>query len=272
MPVVSIIIPTFNSAVTIERCLKSIYNQVFQDFELLMIDGGSTDKTLEIAYGYRSESRFITIISERDNGTYDAMNKGITGSQGKWLYFLGSDDWLYNNLVLHDVFSVPENMNYDILYGDVFRTGLGYIYDGVFTGKKLLKRNISHQAIFYKREVFSKTGLFNIKYRILSDWDHNFKWFYNPSISKKYIHVVIANFTDEGVSGNKVDEIFQSDKFLNVYHYAYQFLDNDMKLGIIKLVIYSFRVRKKYMRAAGFLASFIGKQMKLTFQRKIISA
>ena len=86
----SIIIPTFNSANTLRRALDSIIGQTLNDLEVLIMDGVSTDQTLDIAKTYNDNR--IRIFSEPDNGVYDAMNKGIDKASGEWLYFLGSDD------------------------------------------------------------------------------------------------------------------------------------------------------------------------------------
>src|SRR3982750_4096075 len=104
MPLLSIIIPTFNSQITIERCLESLSKQTFRDFEILVIDGGSEDNTIGLVKEKQPVLPAVTLVSEKDEGTYDAMNKGIGLSTGTWLYFLGSDDWLYNEQVLQNVF------------------------------------------------------------------------------------------------------------------------------------------------------------------------
>ena len=167
MTEISIIIPTFNSAKTLAVCLDSILKQSFTDFEVLIMDGLSTDNTLEIAKSY-DDIRLI-ISSEKDNGIYDAMNKGITQSKGEWIYFLGSDDRLFNKNVFSEVYEIQKKGNSKIIYGNVLIEGQagwaknGQIYDGEFSLSKLIERNICHQAIFYKKEVFDKLGLYNIK-------------------------------------------------------------------------------------------------------------
>src|ERR1700722_16529958 len=97
----SIIIPTYNSQNTILTALQSIVKQSFDDFEIIIVDGLSNDDTVTIVKNFQDDR--IKIISELDNGIYDAMNKGIDRAKGDWLYFLGSDDRLYNDTVLEDV-------------------------------------------------------------------------------------------------------------------------------------------------------------------------
>jgi glycosyltransferase involved in cell wall biosynthesis len=121
MPFFSIIVPTYNSEATLKGCLESVLCQKFTDIEILIIDGMSNDKTLSIAKNYKNP--IIRIYTETDEGIYDAMNKGIKQSQGKWLYFLGSDDELYDNEVLTNIATlINNNDNPDIIYGNVMVT------------------------------------------------------------------------------------------------------------------------------------------------------
>ena len=98
MKIYSIIVPTFNSAHTLKRCLDSILSQTFKNFEIIIADGLSTDSTLMTAESMRDER--INIFSEKDYGVYDAMNNAVERAQGKWILFLGSDDFLFDDFVL----------------------------------------------------------------------------------------------------------------------------------------------------------------------------
>lgn len=206
-PLLSVIIPTYNAGDTLRPCLNSIVDQTFKDLEILIVDGGSTDQTLVIARQIAESYVNLKITSEPDSGIYDAMNKGIRKAKGKWLYFLGSDDSLLANHILESIFKIT--INVDIIYGNVYNKGLKRIYDGEFDWKKLLTQNICHQAIFFRHEVFSITGMFNTRYKAHADWDHNLKWFANRQIEKQYIPVVIATFADGGLSSHYRDERFE---------------------------------------------------------------
>lgn len=109
----SIIIPTYNSSATLGQALNSIIEQSFKDFEILIMDGASSDKTVAIAQKINDPR--ISIYSEPDSGVYDAMNKGIARARGEWVYFLGSDDWLINNTVL-DKINAHISPDIDIIY------------------------------------------------------------------------------------------------------------------------------------------------------------
>jgi len=201
--VFSIVIPTFNAGATLENALDSICSQSYQDFEVLVMDGGSTDNTVSIARTYNKDK--VKIISQEDHGLYDAMNKGIALASGSWLFFLGSDDALYDNRVLEDVAAVilrPESP--DVVYGNVHSSLLGDDYDGPFDREKLLKRNICHQAIFYHRHVFERIGFYNTKYSYVADYDLNVRCFYDSTLRIVHMPRRIALYHSEGMSSKLV--------------------------------------------------------------------
>lgn len=217
-PYISIIIPTLNSDETIEECLNSIISQTFSNFEIILLDAVSDDNTINIVRDFRDKR--IKIHSEPDKGIYDAMNKGIKLAIGEWLYFLGSDDRLYNNNVLNNVFKYMINGKYQVIYGNVLRDNK--IYDGEFDWLKFYTLNICHQAIFYKRDVFNKIGEFNLKYRVIADYDLNIRWFLNNKIKKKYIEEIIAEYSEDGFSSyNSEDNSFWQDRDTNFLHYGF---------------------------------------------------
>lgn len=207
---ISIIIPTYNSATTISRCLDSIISQTYRDYEVLVIDGRSTDETIKIVKSHQSER--ITISSEPDKGIYDAMNKGIRAAQGEWLYFLGSDDYLYAPDVLEKV-SKELTSKYQIVYGDVDSTHLSHEYKGEWK-PSMIEYNRCHQAIFYHYSVFQKYGLYNTDYSVLADYIYNINCFWKYRLLTKYIPLIIAHYSEGGVSGYKTDTQFEKDIYL----------------------------------------------------------
>ncbi|MDJ1482167.1 glycosyltransferase [Cytophagaceae bacterium YF14B1] len=210
---VSIIIPTYNAAEHLEEAIKSVVEQTYENKELVIIDGQSTDNTLEIVKKYASDYTFIRWISEPDKGIYDAMNKGIDFATGDWVYFLGSDDTLKDNRVLEDVFSDATHTNNDIIYGGIQYKYKRTLYDGIFTVDRLRLHNISHQAIFFHKQVFALLGTFNSKYPLLADYEFNIKWIKNPKIRNQYISRIIAVFDETGASSNQADKDFLKDKY-----------------------------------------------------------
>lgn len=203
-PLLSIIIPTYNCDCFIGRCLESVVIQTMTNFEVLIMDGVSKDSTIEIIKSFHDNR--IKIYSEIDKGIYDAMNKGINMSQGIWLYFLGSDDYLLNKDVLRTIF-FSTNENFDVIYGDV-DSNLSKKNQGMWT-LETLEYNRCHQAIFYKKTLFEKFGFYNLKYKVGADHDFNLNWFLDSSIKKKYIPLQIAHFNCGGYSSmNGADSFF----------------------------------------------------------------
>jgi glycosyltransferase involved in cell wall biosynthesis len=204
----SIIIPTFNSEKTLQNALNSIISQDFTDWDVLIVDGISKDGTMDIIKKNHENDLRINFISEADKGIYDAMNKGINLVSGRWLYFLGSDDFLFDNYVLSAMSRVIEISAFDFYYGNVYSPKLKGLYGDQYDIKKILFKNISHQAVFYNRSIYNKLGFFNIDYSSYADWDFNIRCFENSEIMGKYVNLTIANFAEGGTSTVNPDIFF----------------------------------------------------------------
>ena len=199
-PKISVITVVFNAAKTLEATIDSVFAQTNKNRELIIIDGGSTDGSLEILKNKRAENLFWT--SEPDEGIYDAMNKGIKKATGEWIIFLGADDKFYDQKVLENVFSKSNYEDVDFIYGNVKSEAYKGLYDGEFNYEKLLKKNISHQSIFYRKNIFDKIGSYNLKYKTHADWDFNLRCFENNELQVKYVDTIIAEFGKGGLSSN----------------------------------------------------------------------
>ncbi|MDD2921951.1 MAG: glycosyltransferase family 2 protein [Anaerolineales bacterium] len=205
-PLIAIIIVTFNAADYIEKAIRSVLEQNYANTELIIIDGGSSDGTIDIIRRY--ETRISRWISEPDAGVYDAMNKGVDMANGDWIYFLGADDVLVN--CLHKAAPYLKNRK-TIYYGDIYLPNKNKTYSGEFRWHTLAAKNINHQSIFYPRRVFSRQA-FNLKYKILADYDLNVRLWGDGEFKFKYIPVLVAIHNDGGVSNQKSDEAFLADK------------------------------------------------------------
>lgn len=205
-PLITVIIPTFNCEEYVERAIQSVVEQTYQRLELIIVDGRSTDKTLDIIDRYKKDVSIL--ISEPDSGIYDAMNKGVKLAKGDWVYFLGADDILVN--CLH---KVARNLKSSktIYYGDVYLPSKNKVYSGRFKWHTLVSKNINHQSIFYPRQVF-KRYQFDLQYPILSDYDLNLRLWGEGNFTFKYICELIAIHNGTGVSSQKADEIFLANK------------------------------------------------------------
>jgi glycosyltransferase involved in cell wall biosynthesis len=205
-PKISIIIVVYNGGSSIEKSILSVVNQTYKKIEFIIIDGGSTDDTVEIIKKY--ENKIYCWESKPDNGIYDAMNNGIKKATGDWVYFLGADDILFN--IIEDI--IPFFEKGKILYGNVLFKTTQKIYAGKFNSIKLLTNNIPHQAIFYPYKVFEKY-LFNTKYKYFADYYLNLICWKDKSLNFKYIPFTIAEYNDTGLSTINVDRQFLDDQF-----------------------------------------------------------
>ena len=225
-PLISIIIPTYNSENTLQSCLESITKQSFISWEVILVDGQSDDNTLNIIRELANKFSSITYISEKDEGIYDAMNKGIQLAKGEWMYFLGSDDTLYNDRVLSEINENIIKTSAKAVYGNVIMRGSnkwvqdGYVHAGEFDLQKLLYQNICHQAIFYHKSLFSTIGIYNLKYPVFADYDFNLRSFAKYQFN--YIDVAIANFNVGGHSTQINDPEFEKEKGPNIIKYFYE--------------------------------------------------
>lgn len=215
MTFLSVIVPTYNSEKTIERCLNSMVSQTYQDFEICILDGGSQDKTLSEICKFRSTFSNIRIISEPDKGVYDAMNKGIDISRGDWLLFLGSDDEIADKEVFADVFSSSIVRKNKVIYGNTYINDdtawakAGQIYDGLFDLRKLLSKNICHQAIFYSKDLFERFGKYKTQYVVCADWEINLRFYSRTQFH--YLDRTISIFHGGGLSSEIADDLMACD-------------------------------------------------------------
>lgn len=236
----SIIVPNYNSGELLHKLLRSIELQTYVDYELLIVDNDSESSTKEIAKQYCDKYDNWFFFSEKDHGIYDAINKGIQLASGRWIYIIGSDDYLMNQNVLYQLFANRRIEECDMFYGDVLWGPTGAKYDGKFNWIKLFEKNICHQAIFYKKKLFESFGLYNMRYPQLADYEFNLKLFNSAQVNIRYIDVVIAYFSGTGVSRDNNDpfkkelskrvkwEILRNKNILQVARY---FLYQSIKKG-----------------------------------------
>ncbi len=207
-PLISVIIANYNGGATLGRALKSVVAQTFSRIEIIIIDGGSSDGTLDILRKFDDIVDYW--VSEPDNGVYDALNKGIDFAHGDWMYFLGSDDNLEDHNILQRLLSF--NSKSKMIYGNVILANTNTIYDGEFTRYKLCTQNICQQAILYHRNLFEKLGKFNLKYSLYADWEFNIKCFACKDANPQFMNVIVAKYGSEGMSCNKMDDLFIRDQ------------------------------------------------------------
>jgi len=184
----------------IEETCEAIVNQSFQDFEWIVVDGGSTDDTVKKLEKYKS--RINVLISEKDEGRYDAMNKGIKLAKGEWLTFVNGGDRPAENAYQ----KLFENKDYDadILYcylnmQRVSGEQVLCTFPQVIDKEYLLNNSIGHPSSFIRRELFDKYGLYEKQYQCISDWG---KWicFFVNGCKFELVPEVAAIYKDDGIT------------------------------------------------------------------------
>jgi glycosyltransferase involved in cell wall biosynthesis len=221
-PKISIITVTFNASLSLEQTIDSVVKQSYKNIEFIIVDGGSTDGTVDLLKKY--EGQITHWISEPDHGVYDAMNKAVTMATGSWVYFLGSGDLLVDGLDNIAPLLVDKNCIY---YGDVYRQDLSAVYGGKFSGFRLAVSNICHQAIFYPAGVFRKRK-YDLKYKIQADHAFNMLCYGDKQYRFKHFPIIVCLYEGNGYSDKVLDYSFFEDKIklvksnfsIQVYIYA----------------------------------------------------
>lgn len=198
---ISIIVATYNADLTIERCIKSIISQKSESLEFIIIDGVSQDQTIDIIKKYKTYIDYF--VSEPDCGVYDAWNKGILASKGKWIMFLGADDVLLPQSILKYTNFLKSNADFDIISAkasmvDKFGHEIcifGNKYDWSEFRKNML---FSHGTTLHNKKFVKRNGLFNLSYKICSDYEFFMR--HGSTINAGYINDVMILFQSGGMS------------------------------------------------------------------------
>lgn len=207
---ISIITVVYNGADTIKDTIESVLNQSYEDIEYIIIDGLSSDGTQKIVRSYGSKiSKFI---SEKDNGLYDAMNKGIKLATGDVVGILNSDDTYTDKFVIDNVVKQFQTTNVDLVYGDIV------IVDALKENKIIryyrsknfkvqdLKRGImpGHASVFIKRIWFEKYGYYYTNFEICADFDLLLRFLYIHKLSHSYLPKILVNMKMGGISNRSL--------------------------------------------------------------------
>ncbi len=208
MKLFSIITVVLNDKTGFKRTAESLFMQSCNDYEYIVVDGNSTDGTLECIKQFGS--KINTLISEKDNGIYEAMNKGIKSASGRYSFFLNASDIFYDNNVLETIKKIIADDNPDLVIGDVRKEiGITDIYSHetirIPFSRKLLKRGIMphHQGVFLKTKHYEDAGGFSTKYKSSGDVDL-FQRLSSKNYDVLYAGCTISQFRGEGISSNKL--------------------------------------------------------------------
>lgn len=263
-PIVSIVTVCFNAQDTIENVMESVLSQDYDKFEYIIKDGCSTDDTMQkvLAYQEKFAAKGIPmqVVSEKDQGIYDAMNHAVTLCSGIWVNFMNADDKFYNEKVLSDIFSENTYEDSDVLYGDTLECEFGeYYYYMKDLGKIEDRMPFSHQSTFAKRTVLL-TYPFNLYYRLGADYDFLLNA-YQAGLVFTDVNVLISVIAKEGQSSLSLYESFTEAVALHNAHGIQKFTENQLELKITyaeikqfgmshfpKWLIYVIRKIQRFMR------------------------
>lgn len=239
---ISIVTVTYNSMKTIKDTIASINNQKYSNIKKIWIDGMSTDGTYEFLKQYKDNNTIL--ISEKDNGLYDALNKGIQKSSTDLIFFLHSDDFFADDNIVSSVIEIFNNHKPNLVYGNIKMIDenliektirywkadkeKNYIRKNFYYKKKILNGWMPpHTSCFYKTEFLKKIGYFNLNYKISSDYDHLLRLFRSDDLKAFYFNKTIVHMRTGGNSNRsaiqilkkmKEDyEIINKNKLLNLY-------------------------------------------------------
>ena len=216
---ISIITINLNNKDGLEKTMQSIAAQTYNDFEYIVIDGASTDGSLDAIENFKE--KITKIVIEKDSGIYDAMNKGIRMATGEYLLFLNSGDWLASKNTMELLASYTGD-NTDIIYGNIslYDPSDGSASDGNYPEKLTFKyfthRSLPHQATLIKSSIFKEVGLYDTSYKIVSDWGFFCLAICKYQKSYKKIPLTVSNFSIDGIGSTQAKLRSQERKdFLN---------------------------------------------------------
>ncbi|KFF00371.1 family 2 glycosyl transferase [Chryseobacterium formosense] len=236
---ISIITVCWNSEKYLKTAIESVLNQTYQNIEYIIIDGGSTDSTLEIIKNYEPlfEGR-MKWISEKDGGIYDAMNKGINHTSGDIVGLLNSDDFYISNSVLQKISNAFIRENVDSVYADLYyvkENDTDKIVRSWKIGEKcsfMSGWHPAHPSFFVKKEVYDKFGNFNTDYRIAADFEIMLRFLEKYAISTFYIKEFLLkmrlggesnkNFKNIKRGKNEILQAFKSNNISVPFYYPYK--------------------------------------------------
>ncbi len=215
---ISIVTVTFNAERFIESCVRSVINQTYQDIEYIVVDGSSQDDTLHILNRYNEKVN--KIVSEKDKGMYDALNKGIKMATGEVVGLLNADDFFASNTVVADIAKTFEQSKADVLYGDLW-----YV-DQEDTDKALRKWKSkpyehgmfqwgwmpAHPTFYAKRELFEKLGYYRLDMGSAADYELMIRFMHKHRVKSVYLPEVMVKMRAGGMSNSSVEARLKANK------------------------------------------------------------
>ena len=228
---ISIISINLNNAEGLKKTISSVYEQSYSGIEYIIIDGGSTDESLDIIND--SADKLNYWISEKDSGMYHAMNKGIAEANGDYLLFLNSGDSLTNSESIENAVGLFNNE--DIIYGNINAVFNGSIvrtetYPDTLNFNYFVSGAIPHQGMFIKKSVFTRIGLYDEDLKICSDWKFQLDAICKLKCSYKHIDLIVSDYSGDGISSREENQNQIRKEKETVLINEYSLFKEDLKL------------------------------------------
>ena len=201
-PFFSIIVVSLNAEKYIQMTLDSILFQTFDDYEVVIKDGLSSDNTLKLI----PNDRHISVYSEQDNSVYDGMNQATEYAKGEYLVYMNCGDIFADKTVLSNIRKAIGNREYSMVYGDCIRKGVLFTQPTILSLYYLYRKPINHQSIFFNRKIVKDLNLYNTQYRIIADHDLELK-IYKTGIETLHVNMAICVYQGGGLSETASGEI-----------------------------------------------------------------
>ncbi|MEE1883902.1 glycosyltransferase family 2 protein [Pedobacter flavus] len=230
---ISIITVVFNAERYIKSCMQSVVNQTYNDVEYIIIDGGSTDKTLEIINSFNGAK--FKLISGKDNGMYDALNKGIKYATGEVVGFLHADDFYASNTIIEEIAQFFLKNSSNAIYGD-----LNYVHPDSF---KVIRKWVSntyslknieqgwmppHPTLFLKKQIYIEIGGYSLAYGSAADYEFILRLLYTYKVKADYFPQLIVNMRTGGMSNanivSRIKAFYNDYKALRTHQVPFSFL------------------------------------------------
>jgi len=230
-PKVSIITPCFNSERTIRDTIESVLSQTYQNIEYVIVDGGSTDDTVNIIREYYPVfNGRMKFVSEKDKGVYDAMNKGIKMSTGALIGIINSDDY-YEPDAVETINGYMSEDKYQVIYGYCKVWNKGHLTKVLKNRhENLNNRMIPHPTCFVTRDIYRDFGLFLTAFRIANDYELMIRLYKSNKVKFTQVDKVIANFREGGLSRD-TKRVAREGAFISYYHSMISFKDMISRLA-----------------------------------------
>lgn len=238
---ISVITATFNAAKTISNAMQSIRSQSYANIEWLVIDGGSTDGTVEILKN--SEDIVDYWSSEADSGIYEALNKGIEYAHGDWMLFLGADDRLAKDDIVATMFAQRQVGDEVLIYGDVQYENAAKPFLSDISVKTLLHNTVHHQGAFYSRKLFDAGWRYDVRFKLIADYDLNLRIALAKHKVVKLDGVVVSICCDNGRSRTNLGALLRETNEIRGKHCGY--FTNKLLSALFALKVVAYYVRHK---------------------------